>query len=224
MKTLRTNAIVVHRTNYGEADRIMSVITPEYGKLNVIARGVRKEKSKLAGGIELLAVTELTLHEGKGDLRIVTSARLETFFKNILANYDKLQLAYYILKDINRASEVVPEPEFYELTRQSFEALNEEAISYKIVSLWYRLQMAILLGVGLNLATDREGNKLDANERYRFVPSESVFVIDSKGAYDANHIKLLRLASAQSPRVVAQVSGLNTILDDCLYVAVATHE
>ncbi len=224
MKTLRTFAIVVHRTNYGEADRIMSIITPDNGKLNVIARGVRKEKSKLAGGIELLAETELTLYEGKGDLRIVTSARLEKFYKNILSDYDKLQLAYYVLKDINRASEVVPEPEFYELTRQALQALNDEAINYKIVSIWYRLQMAILLGVGLNLSTDQEGDKLLADERYRFIPTESVFVLDARGEYTANHIKLLRLASAQGPKVVSHVEGIMDIIDACMYVAVAAHE
>ena len=46
----RTQAIVLRRTNYGEADRILQLLTPE-GKKSVMAKGVRKEKSKLAGGI-----------------------------------------------------------------------------------------------------------------------------------------------------------------------------
>lgn len=49
---LRTQAIVLRRTNYGESDRILNLLTPE-GKVSVIARGVRKEKSRLAGSIEL---------------------------------------------------------------------------------------------------------------------------------------------------------------------------
>ena len=55
MKTIRTKAIVIRRTNYGEADRILQLLTPDYGKVSVMARGVRREKSKLAGGIELFA-------------------------------------------------------------------------------------------------------------------------------------------------------------------------
>ena len=54
-KDLRTKAIVLRRTDYGEADRILQLLTPS-GKRSVIARGVRKEKSKLAGGIELFSV------------------------------------------------------------------------------------------------------------------------------------------------------------------------
>ena len=42
---IRTKAYVLRRTNYGEADRILNLITPE-GKISVIAKGVLKEKSK----------------------------------------------------------------------------------------------------------------------------------------------------------------------------------
>ena len=45
---LRTFGYVLRRTNYGEADRILNIITPS-GKISAIAKGVRKEKSKLAG-------------------------------------------------------------------------------------------------------------------------------------------------------------------------------
>lgn len=54
MKTYRTQAVVLRRTNYGEADRILQLLTPD-GRRSVMARGVRKEKSKLAGGVELFA-------------------------------------------------------------------------------------------------------------------------------------------------------------------------
>lgn len=67
MKTYRTKAVVLRRTNYGEADRILQLLTPD-GRRSVMARGVRKEKSKLAGGIELFAVSDVVIGEGKGDL------------------------------------------------------------------------------------------------------------------------------------------------------------
>ena len=49
---IKTLAYVLRRTNYGEADRILNIITPN-GKISAIAKGARKEKSKLAGGIEM---------------------------------------------------------------------------------------------------------------------------------------------------------------------------
>lgn len=49
-KDIRTLGIVLRRTNYGEADRILNILTPS-GKITAIAKGVRKSRSKLAGRI-----------------------------------------------------------------------------------------------------------------------------------------------------------------------------
>ena len=56
----KTLTIVLRRTDFGEADRILTLLTPE-GKKTAIARGVRKPKSKLAGGIELFSLNEVVL-------------------------------------------------------------------------------------------------------------------------------------------------------------------
>jgi DNA repair protein RecO (recombination protein O) len=58
MKTIVTKGIVLTRTDYGEADRILHFLTPDQGKIAGIAKGVRKSKSKLAGGIELFSVSK----------------------------------------------------------------------------------------------------------------------------------------------------------------------
>jgi DNA repair protein RecO (recombination protein O) len=224
MKPFRTKAIVLRRTNYGEADRILQVITPDHGKLGVMAKGVRREKSKLAGGIELFSVVDVTLIKGKGDLTTITSARLDTFFTHILEDYDKLQYGYFVLKDISKASEIMHEPVFFELCSRALASLNDTTIPLGVTDCWYRLQMAILLGVGLNLSTDVEGEALDAESRYRFDISESSFVKSKNGPITADHIKLLRLLSAQSPQVVAHVKGVSELLPECLAVARAAHE
>ena len=83
MRTVRTQAIVLRRTNYGEADRILHLLTPD-GRRSVMARGVRKEKSRLAGGIELFALCDVVIGEGRGELGVLTSARLVHFYRHIL--------------------------------------------------------------------------------------------------------------------------------------------
>jgi len=60
MKKIVTSAIVLSRINFGEADKIVTFITPSSGKLSCIARGARKIKSKLAGGIELFSVNTIS--------------------------------------------------------------------------------------------------------------------------------------------------------------------
>lgn len=224
MSIITTKAIVLSRVNYGEADRIMQILTPEFGKIGVIAKGVRREKSKLAGGVELLAVCDLTVHQGKGELGIVTSARLDTFFSHILADYDRLQFAYYALKDISKATEILSEPAFFDLLRETLKHLNDQTVDLAITDLWYRLQIAILLGLGINLATDANGMKLVEDARYRFNVDEMSFVYDERGEYTSEHIKLLRVMSAQSPSVVAQIKDIHELIDTVYGIGRIAHE
>ena len=80
---IKTKALVLRRTNYGEADRIVNFITPE-GKISAIAKGVRKEKSKLAGGMELFSLIQINIHQGKNEMGVVTSAKMLKFYSALL--------------------------------------------------------------------------------------------------------------------------------------------
>jgi DNA repair protein RecO (recombination protein O) len=217
--SLRTEAIVLRRVNYGEADRILTVLTPANGKLSVIARAVRREKSRLSGGIELFAVCDIVLHIGKGEIATLTGSKLKVWFDKIMTDYDRMQFGYDAIKLIGRASEHIDEPEFYELLKTCLQALNSFGISLKIIQTWFYLQLAKLQGHGLNTATDNHGMKLVENARYNFDISSQVLVFDENGQYDSNHIKLLRVAENNSPAVIAKLAGLEEIIDDCLRLA-----
>lgn len=219
MKTIRTKAIVIHRTNYGEADRILQLLTPEHGKLSVMARGVRREKSKLAGGIELFATSDVTITSGKGDLGILTGSRLVKFYGGIMHDYDRLTFAYEVLKQVSRAADAIDEPAFYDLLEQGFMYLEDSGIQLNFVRVWFWLQLGILLGHGLNLSTDDSGMKLVEDARYNFDESQTVFTYRENGRFTSDHIKLLRLMSAQSPKVATKVQGAAELLEDCLWVA-----
>ena len=73
MKQQTTPAIILRRTNYGEADRIVTFLTP-IGKIRAMVKGVRRSKSKLAGGIELFSESTVTFLETRGDLARVVSS------------------------------------------------------------------------------------------------------------------------------------------------------
>lgn len=219
MKVIRTKAIVLRRTNYGEADRILQILTPQHGKLSVMAKSVRREKSKLAGGIELFARCDVTVRLGKGDLGILTGARLEQFYGNILSDYDRLQFGYEVIKQLSKAADTIDEPAFFQLLDEALAALNDTTIHLKVIQAWFWLQLAILLGVGLNLATDNNGMKLVEDATYNFDTVDGVLVYHEKGMLTSDHIKLLRLLSAQPPRVAMQVSGVSTLIGDCLWLA-----
>lgn len=218
MSTIRTRAVVLRRTNYGEADRILQLLTPE-GKRSVMAKGVRREKSKLAGGIELFAITDVVISEGRGELGILTSARLVQFYRHILEDYDSMQFGYEVIKLVTKASEMVDEPEWYDALTEVLMALDSKAISRQLVETWFYLRYAALLGHGLSLVRDVDGNKLEQEKMYMYDIGEKGLRKSSSGELAADHIKLLRLISAKSLKVLAQIGGLEKTLPDCLLVA-----
>lgn len=218
MKTHSTRAIVLRRTNYGEADRILQLLTPE-GRRSVMAKGVRKEKSKLAGGIELFAVIDVVLGEGKGDLGILTSARLVHFYRHIIGDYDRLQFGYQTIKLIARASETVDEPEWYDMLAEILMGLDARSIPLDLIQTWFYLRYAALLGHELNLTIDIQGEKLSPDREYRYDIAEQGLVERPGGEITGEHIKLLRLISSKSLKILAQIGGIGTILPECFHVA-----
>lgn len=214
----RLQAIVLRRTDYGEADRILHLLTPR-GRRSVIAKGVRREKSKLAGGIELFALCDVVVRRGRGELGLLTSARLQAFYGSILADYDRMQFAYQVLKLVARASEQVDEPEWFEVTRQVLEQLHQPATDRRLVETWFFLHYAALLGDELNLRTDVMGHALDPERHYMYDVAENALRPSDQGDIRADHIKLLRIITAKTLAVVAQVGGIDDIIDDCWLLA-----
>ena len=218
MSATRTRAIVLRRTNYGEADRILQLLTSE-GRNSVIARGVRREKSKLAGGIELFAVTDVVINEGKGDLGILTSARLVHFYGHILEDYDRLQFGYEAIKQVARATETVDEPEWYGVLAEVLMALDTKTVPRQLTETWFYLHYAAMLGHELSLTHDVNGEKLHPDQQYMYDIGEKGLRLSTGGELRADHIKFLRLVGAKSLKVLAQIGGIDTILPECWQTA-----
>ncbi len=78
-RTYQTEAIVLRRSDFGEADRLLTVFTPERGKLRLIAKGARKPTSRKSGHVELFSHGRFLVAMGR-DLDIITQAEtLEAF-------------------------------------------------------------------------------------------------------------------------------------------------
>lgn len=203
-----TEAIVLARTNYGEADRIITLLTPENGKLRLMAKGVRRVKSKLAGGIELFSVSSITYIRGRGNIGTLVSARLVTHYGHIIQNIDRTMLGYELIKQLHRATEDEPEPGYFHLLHDAFAALNDSAIDVDLIRLWFGAQLLRLGGHTPNLQTEADGAKLSVDQRYEFSFDDSAFVSRPDGAFAADDIKFLRIVFAgNQPAVLSKVEG-----------------
>ena len=217
-QTERTKAIVLRRTNYGEADRILKLVTPN-GQVSAMARGVRREKSKLAGGIELFAISDMTLHAGKGDLRVVTSARLERFFGKILEDYDRLQFGYEATNLVSRASDAIDASEWYDILANVYDGLDHTTVPLQLTQTWFYLRYAEMTGYALSLERDVTGAPLDPEKMYMYDVGERGLRPSEQGDIKADHIKFLRLCAVKPLLTVAQIGGIEAILPDCWLLA-----
>ena len=213
-KDIRTHGYVIRRTNYGEADRILNIITPS-GKMTVMARGVRKEKSKLAGSVELFSLTDFVIHFGKGDMGVLTGARMLNYYGNILKSFDRMELAGQILKKISIAADSSDNSDYYNIVDQSLRALND-GMRINIVEGWFWLNLMKAMGEEANLYRDSNGEKLLEQNRYNYDVAEGCFAMNPNGLYGADEIKFLRLLSSADLSVITRVKNVDKVLDSAM--------
>lgn len=209
---IKTLAYVLRRTNYGEADRILNLITPQ-GKISAIAKSVRKEKSKLAGGVEMFSLVELNIHQGKSEFGIITSARMKKYYDKILLDLKRLELGAFLLKKVSQAADSSDSPEYFKLVDQGLVGLND-GLDDALVESWFLLNLRKTMGEEVNVYRDVTGEKLSAEKHYEWDAFELAFVERDGGRFSADEIKMLRLMLTADLKVVARVKNYAKMMPD----------
>lgn len=198
MKQSRTHGIVLTRVDYGEADRIITMLTPE-GKITLMVRGVRRIKSKLAGGVELFSVSEMIYAKGKGSIDTLISTRLIRHHGSIVHDIERTMFGYELLKILHSYVEDTAESAYYALLEQSLIALDTTTLSLTLIRTWFSAQLLRIAGYTPNLKTSVDGGTLQAVARYQFDSEAVAFRAADNGNFSANDIKFLRFAFADIP-------------------------
>lgn len=208
MKQLKTKAIVLSRINYREADRIVTVISEDYGKIRLMARGVRNLKSKLAGGIELFTVNDISFIQGRGDISTLVSSRLQSNYANILTDLERVQAGYEFLKTVDKAVQDGSGSEYFYLLKAALSGLNDLRLGREAMRLWFTSRLIAISGHSPNLITEKNGAKLSEDSGYGFDSDAMCFFVQAKGKFTANDVKYLRLAfSSNDPGIIGRVKG-----------------
>ena len=95
IRTYKTEAVVLKQTPLGEADRILTLLTPELGKVRAVAKGVRRTKSRLAGHLELLSHASVSLTMGR-NLDTVNEAQGLNSFRAVRDDLQRVSRGLYI--------------------------------------------------------------------------------------------------------------------------------
>jgi DNA repair protein RecO (recombination protein O) len=205
-RVYRTEGIVLRRTDFGEADRLLTVLTPERGKLRLVAKGARKPSSRKSGHVELFAHSQMLVAVGR-DLDIVTQAETIEPFVGLRRDLLRTTYAYYLaeLVDAFLAEHDENRPMF-ELLRDSLGRLSAEGsgegeleAALGLVARYFELRLLSLAGYQPQLfSCVRCGKPLEPEVNYMSAADGGVLCRDD--GYDrvgtlelsVNALKVLR--------------------------------
>src|SRR5947209_7563460 len=120
-------AIVLKRTDLGEADRILTLFTPNKGKFHAIAKGIRRTISKKAGHLELLCRSQLQVALGR-NLDIVTQAEGRENFLHLRSELWHMTCAFYLAEMVDRfVEDTTPHLDIYALLLEVLRYLDADA-------------------------------------------------------------------------------------------------
>lgn len=145
-RAFRSDAIILKRRDFNEADRLLTVLTPRHGKIDVIAKGARKPTSTKAGHVELFTRVDMLIHRGR-DFGILSQAEMVEPF---LALRDNLQLGAYAsyaaeLVDRFTGSDDEDQRHLYNLLNDTLRRLCEDADT-RLVIRYFEVHLLGLAG------------------------------------------------------------------------------
>ncbi|MBI9048714.1 MAG: DNA repair protein RecO [Anaerolineaceae bacterium] len=144
-RSLKVEAVILQHSDWGEADRLLRIFSREQGKLKIVAKGVRRIRSRKAGHLEPITRVSLLLARGTG-MWIVTQA--ETIHPHLALRADLLLTGYacYLTELVDRFTiEEEGNYALYQLFTQSLERLESSADPYLVVR-FFEIHLLDLLG------------------------------------------------------------------------------
>ncbi|MFH0905669.1 MAG: DNA repair protein RecO [bacterium] len=155
--TIKTSGIIIRKLNFGEADKLLTILTRDRGKIRVVAKGVRRPRAKLVGFADMFCYNELMLAEGR-NLDIVTAASTIERFVGNDTPLERIGLMYYLCELADKLIEETQEvPGSFELLREMLHYIKNHDTNSGVVKSYFEMKMLLMLGYSPELykcATD----------------------------------------------------------------------
>ena len=165
-----TEAIVLTRFDLGEADRVLTLITPGLGKIRAVAKGVRRPTSRIGGSLEPFAELTVALARGR-TFEIVTQVSVGHAWLRLRDTLEGTATAWYLAELADRSlEEHHPAEPTYRLLHRAYELLDAGMAAGRVAR-WYEMRIADESGVRPEVDRCVECDRLlEVDERYRWVP------------------------------------------------------
>ncbi|TME47492.1 MAG: DNA repair protein RecO [Chloroflexi bacterium] len=221
MPTYQADAIVLRRLDYGETDRIVTLLTREYGKLGAIAKGARKGKSKVGAALDLFARSTMMLAKGK-NLDVVAQVERRGDARYISGDLRRTAYACLVAEIVDKVMEDRhPVDEIFELVVLTLQRLNDVKRVPRADAAWFVMRMLDVLGYAPQLQDCPDCGTPLSKAAGWFSPLLGGVLCPRCGAHDqggsplsVNGLKVLRLMAAGQAELYDRLRLSDQLLDE----------
>jgi len=125
VSTYRDQAIVLGSHKFGEADRVVVLLTATHGKVRAVAKGIRRTKSSIGARLEPLSHVDVSLRKGR-ELDTIAEVKLVHTHTALRTDFDRLSQGLSMVETINKITlDREPVPEMFQMLSRALHSLNE---------------------------------------------------------------------------------------------------
>lgn len=145
-RSYKTEAVILRRSDFGETDFLVTLYTPQYGKIRAIAKGARKATGRLTGQVELFAQVNLLLSRGR-ELHIITQAETQQTHAIFQQDLERSVIASHFAELLDQfAFEDEENTRAYQLIVAAFSWLQEADSDLNLLARYYEFHLLRVMG------------------------------------------------------------------------------
>ena len=146
MRTVKTKGIIIAEKMMSDFDKMLTILTPNMGKIECMAKGARRPKSLLMAGTQFLCFGDYLLYKGSENYSMNSCETIELFY-NIRIDLDKLKYAAYITKIINDVTtENQNNYKVLQLFLNTLYVISETDKDLELVTSIFRIRLLSIIG------------------------------------------------------------------------------
>ena len=187
MNRLKTEIIVLNEQKYSESSKIIKVLSREYGKLSILAKGALNARSKLISITSLFSLSEVELIKGKNFYYINEFKLIESFY-GLRENYTKLIYGNFLLELINKTTiETHIDTKIFDLLKKTLYKLNETKYTLALI---LAFELKYMSFIGYRPLLSEEKDAIFSIEEGGLVKEENLkgYPISQKNIYYLNEL------------------------------------
>lgn len=147
MGIIKTKGIVINSANSSDNDKVLTILTPDLGKIACFYKGAKKSKSATLNSSEYLAFNDLIIYKSPNDNYSINQSEVIELFYNIRIDVDRLNYATTITKIINDVTEEnIPASDILQLYLNTLYVISETDKDLDLIFCIFRIRLLAILG------------------------------------------------------------------------------